>query len=114
MTTVPLPLESAAAEGIYLARQSILDRNQELFAFELLFRSSDTNSASFIDGTMATATVIQHALNEFGLESVLGQYKGFINVDAAMIASDMIELLPRERVVLEVLETVELNAPSSG
>jgi len=109
MTTVPVPLDSAFAEGIYLARQSILDRNQALFAFELLFRSSDSNSASFIDGTLATATVIQHVLNEFGLESVLGQYKGFINVDAAMIMSDMIELLPRDRVVLEVLETVELN-----
>ena len=109
MTTVPLPLRSSAAEGIYLARQSILDRSQELFAFELLFRASDQDSASFVDGTLATATVIQHALNEFGLESVLGRYRGFVNVDASMILSEMVELLPKDRVVLEVLETVELN-----
>jgi EAL and modified HD-GYP domain-containing signal transduction protein len=97
------------AEGIYLARQSILDRNQELYAFELLFRSGHANAAQFTDGTRATATVMQHVLNEFGLDAVLGKYKGFINLDETMIMSDLIELLPRDRVVLEVLETVQLN-----
>jgi EAL and modified HD-GYP domain-containing signal transduction protein len=97
------------AEGIYLARQSILDRNQDLHAFELLFRSGDTNAARFTDGTMATATVMRHVLNEFGLDAVLGKYRGFINLDETMIMSDLIELLPRNRVVLEVLETVELT-----
>lgn len=98
-----------AAEGIYLARQSILDRNQDLYAFELLFRSGDANAAHFTDGTMATATVMQHVLNEFGLDAVLGKYRGFINLDETMIMSDLIELLPKERVVLEVLETVQLT-----
>lgn len=97
------------AEGIYLARQSILDRNQDLYAFELLFRSGHANAAQFTDGTRATATVMQHVLNEFGLDAVLGKYKGFINLDETMIMSDLIELLPRDRVVLEVLETVQLN-----
>lgn len=97
------------AEGIYLARQSILDRDQNLYAFELLFRSSDTNAARFTDGAMATATVMQNVLNEFGLDAVLGKYKGFINLDETMIMSDLIELLPKDRVVLEVLETVELT-----
>jgi len=109
MTPVQSTVAAPHTEGIYLARQSILDRNQELCAFELLFRSSDANAACFTDGTVATATVIQHVLNEFGLDSVLGNFKGFINVDETMIMSDMVELLPKERVVLEVLETVELN-----
>jgi len=98
-----------SAEGIYLARQSILDRNQELYAFELLFRSGEANAARFTDGTIATATVMQHVLNEFGLDSVLGKFKGFINLDETMLMSDLIELLPKDRVVLEVLETVELT-----
>lgn len=63
------------------------------------------------DGGQATATVIGHLLNEFGLESVLGRYSGFINVDETMIMSDAIELLPQKQVVLEVLETVDLTAP---
>lgn len=98
-----------SAEGIYLARQSILNRNQELYAFELLFRSGDSNAACITDGTRATATVMQHVLNEFGLDAVLGKFKGFINLDETMILSDLIELLPKDRVVLEVLETVPLT-----
>lgn len=110
MPTVTMPAPATTtAEGIYLARQSILDRNQELYAFELLFRSGEANAASFTDGTMATATVMQHVLNEFGLDSVLGRFKGFINLDETMLMSDLIELLPKDRVVLEVLETVDLN-----
>lgn len=105
LTSPDLP----AVEGIYLARQSILDRQQELYAFELLFRSDEANAARFTDGTMATATVMQHVLNEFGLDSVLGKFKGFINLDETMLMSDIVELLPKERVVLEVLETVELH-----
>jgi len=110
MPTAPLPSPAVPpAEGIYLARQSILDRNQELYAFELLFRSGEANAAHFTDGTIATATVMQHVLNEFGLDSVLGKFKGFINLDETMLMSDLIELLPKDRVVLEVLETVQLN-----
>lgn len=109
MTSAPAYLPDATAEGIYLGRQSILDRNQELTAFELLFRSDQQNAAQFADGAAASATVIQHMLHEFGLENVLGPYRGFINLDATMIMSDMIELLPKDRVVLEVLETVEIN-----
>jgi EAL and modified HD-GYP domain-containing signal transduction protein len=106
----PAPAVQPASEGIYLGRQSILDRNQDLVAFELLFRSSERNAAQVTDDTLASATVIQHVLNEFGLESVLGQYKGFINLDGPMIMSDLMELLPRDRVVLEVLETVTIDA----
>jgi len=109
MIPVTVPAARPAVEGIYLGRQSILDRNQDLYAFELLFRSSTHNAAQVTDGTLATATVIQNMLNEFGLDSVLGPFKGFINLDAAMIMSDMIELLPKDRVVLEVLETVEID-----
>jgi len=96
------------AEGIYLGRQSILGRRQDLVAFELLFRSDRANSARFTDGSHATATVIQHILNEFGLDAVLGRFKGFINLDEQTLMSDLVELLPRDRIVLEVLETVDL------
>lgn len=109
MGSHPAQTVRPATEGVYLGRQSILDRNQGLVAFELLFRSSERNSADVTDGTLASATVIEHVLNEFGLESVLGKHKGFINLDAPMIMSDMIELLPNDRVALEVLETVTID-----
>jgi len=91
---------------IFLGRQPILDRGRNLRAFELLFRSGARNRADVGCATASTATVIHYALNELGIESVLGRYRGFINLDAEMLLSDSIELLPRDKVVLEILETV--------
>jgi EAL and modified HD-GYP domain-containing signal transduction protein len=91
---------------IFLGRQPILNRNQDLVAYELLFRSGQQNFASFTDGVQATATVIVNAFTEMSLGEVLGHCRGFINVDENFLLSDVLELLPPQSVVLEILETV--------
>ncbi len=96
------------AEQLFLGRQPILDREQRLYAYELLFRSgSQDNTATVTDGVAATATVIANAFAELGVEAALGNCRGFINVDQEFLFSDMLELLPRHSVVLEILETVK-------
>lgn len=102
--------ESKTQEDIFLAHQPILDANQNIVAYELLFRSGDHGSCSVADDMAASATVIINTFNHFGTEKVLGQRRGFINVNASLLMSDMIELLPRDQVVLELLETVTPSA----
>jgi EAL and modified HD-GYP domain-containing signal transduction protein len=97
------------AQELFLGRQPILDRNQNLAAFELLFRSGHFNGAQIEDDVFASATVINHAFSELGVETVLGKHVGFINLSAPLILSDVIELLPRNKVVLEILETVRVS-----
>jgi len=97
------------AQDIFIGRQPILDRDQQLYAYELLFRRGTQNSADVTDDLAATATVLSHAFSELGLEAALGPYLGFVNLDARMLMSDALELLPKEKFVLEVLETVELT-----
>jgi len=94
---------------IFLGRQPILDRSQKLVAYELLFRSGQQNSAEVVDNLAATANVISHAFVDIGIESVLGPCLGFINCDEALLLSDMPEILPPQKIVLEVLETVEVT-----
>ncbi len=94
----------------FIGRQSILDREQNLAGFELLFRSSQKNSAQFQDNVTATCSVINHAFNELGFQTVLGKHRGFINVNDQMLMDDMLELLPRDQVVIELLETIEINS----
>jgi EAL and modified HD-GYP domain-containing signal transduction protein len=98
-----------SAQEIFIGRQPILDRAQQLYAYELLFRSGSQNRAQVTDDLAATATVISHVFSELGLEAALGPYLGFVNLDARMLASDALELLPHEKFVLEVLETVEIT-----
>ncbi len=97
---------SDAADQLFLGRQAILDREQRLFAYELLFRNGTRNAADVTDGVQATATVIANAFSQLGVQAALGDCRGFINVDEAFLFSDMLELLPKESVVLEILETV--------
>lgn len=95
-----------AINDIFLGRQPILDREQRIVAYELLFRTADTSSVTVTDDMQATASVIHHAFSEMGVQTVLGTQLGFINVSADMLLSDMVELLPKSQVVLELLETI--------
>ena len=103
-----LPSEAPQQE-LFLGRQPILDRKQNLAAFELLFRAGHFNGAKIEDDLSATATVINHAFTELGLEKVLGRHQGFINLSTPLLMSDVIELLPPGKIVLEILETVKVS-----
>ncbi|MGQ5524397.1 EAL and HDOD domain-containing protein [Chitinimonas sp. PSY-7] len=93
----------------FLARQPIVGRQRELVAYELLFRTNQQNFATITDDVAASAAVMQHAFSGLGLQSVLEDKLGFINLSEPLLMSDVIEVLPRERVVLEILETVALT-----
>jgi len=96
------------AHDFFLARQPILNREQELIGYELLFRSAAFGPANVNDDVSATASVIAHA-SELGLNNVIGSLHGFINVDATVLMSDFINFLPSDKVVLEILETVKVT-----
>ncbi len=97
------------AENYFLGRQPILDPDRRIVGYELLFRSSDCSYADIRDYSLASANVILNALTEFGIGEILGKHRGFFNVDGEMLMSDALELLPREKVVIELLETIEVT-----
>ncbi|MES2322809.1 MAG: EAL domain-containing protein [Pseudomonadota bacterium] len=101
-TEIPLP-----TDDFFLARQPILGRNQRLVAFELLFRSAaDTIDANVTDHAAATAAVISHA-SQLGMQQVVGELLAFVNVDEIVLMSDFVRFLPHDKVILEILETVQ-------
>jgi c-di-GMP phosphodiesterase len=99
----------------YLGRQPVLDRNQALYGYELLFRSAASaaaasavpdpaGAAAMPSGLSATAAVIAHAA-QLGLARAIGDATCFLNVDAEVLASDIFAFLPRERTVLEIVDS---------
>lgn len=96
----------AHTKEFFLARQPILNREQELVAYELLFRSAASGPINMVDDLSATAAVISHA-SELGMEQVIGDKLGFVNTDAAVLMSDFVKYLPHDKLVLEILETVK-------
>lgn len=95
---------------VFVARQPILDRFRRIVAYELLFRDDGSGSANVSDGARATAQVVSRVFGRLGVPSVMGPRTGFLNVDAETLLGAGIERLPRRDVVLELLETIEIDA----
>lgn len=93
----------------FLARQPILDRGLDTVGYELLYRNSRSNQASFADGNHATANLLINTFAEAGINQIVGANQAYINVTREYIVNEIsLPLHPRD-VVLEVLEDVEAD-----
>lgn len=92
---------------IFIARQPILDKYNKVFAFELLFRDSDTNIYNYHDGDAATLAVIRNSYFDIGMNKIIGNKIAFINFTANLLKSDIFNMLNSESVVIEILENIE-------
>lgn len=93
----------------FIGRQPILDEKGHIYAYEVLFRSQNSLAAGVTDNAAATARVLINALQNIGLDTLLGNKKGFINADENIIMEGAIDLLPKERIVIEILETSNIT-----
>lgn len=95
----------------YLARQPILDVDNNTYGYELLFRNSETNSFDpSIDGNTATSRLLVSTIIDAGLESIVGNAWAFINLTQRFFENpEILDLLAPGRCVLEVLEDVEVT-----
>ena len=86
-----------------IGRQPILDKGKKLFGHELLFRSGIVDAFSG-DSEAATQDVIDHYLL---LMPTTGDELSFVNCTREALTTGIVTLLPPERTVLEILETIE-------
>lgn len=101
----------SADHQVFMGRQPILDRHQLIVGYELLFRGSADAAQALIDDARAAACrVIVDTFTTLGADHVLGDRLGFFNVTRELLDSGVLEALPADRVVIEVLETVDVNA----
>lgn len=95
---------------VILGRQPIVDTAGALVAFELLFRASDSRlEQERPDDLHASSQVIARVLADIGVGASLGRFLGYVNADRALLMSEMVELLPPARFVLEILETTDID-----
>jgi c-di-GMP-related signal transduction protein len=92
----------------YIARQPIFDRQQKVYAYELLFRSNRThNACDTLNLNHAASKVIADCCSMLGPQSVTSGKRAFVNVTRDVLLSEYVSLLPKEVAVVELLETVE-------
>lgn len=93
---------------VYLARQPIFNREMNVFGYELLYRRNNENNAfEYIDAEQATAEVINNAFLTNELSNLTDNTKAFINFSEQLLLKEIPRLLPKEQVVIEVLENIK-------
>ena len=94
---------------MYIARQAIFDRKLRVFGYELLFRKEKKSTAfDGINSMQATASVLG-GLFEAGINNIVDNRCAFINFDENLIYLDSLELIAPGRLVIEVLEDIEVS-----
>jgi len=93
--------------NFYAARQPILDKSKNLFAYELLFRDSIDNVFPNIDGDEATTKMIEASQFNMGMSEFTGNKPAFINFTLDTLSQGYPEMLTSDEVVIEILETIK-------
>lgn len=91
----------------YAARQPILDKEKQLYAYELLFRDSIDNVFPNVDGDEATSKIIEASKFNLGISDFTGNKPAFINFTLETLIKGYPRLLDKDEVVVEILETVK-------
>ncbi len=93
-----------------LACQPILDLKDKVYAYEILYRDSEENAyREGTDGNMASSRVMVDSFFGFGIDKLVGNKMAFINFTEELLENDVATLFPKEKLVVEVLETVRVT-----
>lgn len=94
--------------AVFIARQPLFDPALNVFAYELLFRPGESDSAGELDPEMATSQVLMNAFTEFDINDLVEHHPAFIIFTRHLL----IEPPPfdRNRFVIEIGEEIAVDA----
>lgn len=92
---------------VFVARQPILDKNNNIFGYELLFRDSYDNFYNEKDGDKATLEVVRNSYLNIGMDKIVGEKKAFINFTENVLKTEIFSAMSPKSVIVEILENVE-------
>ena len=91
----------------FIARQPILDKDQDLFAYELLFR--DGEKGSYPEHTPKKSELISTRFNTLSIDDISGDKRAFINFLPETIINRFPEELSSENIIVELTQNPAVN-----
>jgi EAL and modified HD-GYP domain-containing signal transduction protein len=111
-TEVSQQVEGASPQNeIFIARQPIFNRETKVFAYELLFRSSNISTARVEDGSKASSQVILNAFVDMCIREIAENRQVFVNFTRDFLVGDIPLPLSPKSLVVEILEDVKIDEP---
>jgi c-di-GMP phosphodiesterase len=95
---------------IYLGRQPIFDLEEQIVAYELLYRNTEINSFPQVDSDHATLDVLINTFVTIGVEEVASGKPCFVNFTENLLLGKLPDYLDSSKIVLEILEDVTFTA----
>jgi c-di-GMP-related signal transduction protein len=92
----------------FIARQPIFDPHRVVYGYELLFRSGTDNFFPNVNMDLACASTADN-LFLFGIERLTRGRRAFVNCSREFLVRDYAAILPKDRVVIEILENTEVD-----
>lgn len=91
--------------NVYMARQPIFDNENNVYAYELLYRSNgQDNLYTGVSGDESTADVVTNAFFGLDVKNVIGGARAFINFTGNLLKRGIPKMISPEILVVEVLE----------
>jgi EAL and modified HD-GYP domain-containing signal transduction protein len=87
----------------FIARQPILDRKKEVFAYELFFRDGKNNCYPDVERDEATSKLIAKNYQTLRLDDISCSKKSFINFQSETLINGLPTSLDRDNVVVELI-----------
>lgn len=100
----------ASSPDTFVGRQPLFDRRLDVVGYEILLRCApDPQLLAGTDDNRATSDAIITTFTDMDLEEILGGKRALINLTRDLILEGIPTLLPPERVIVEVVETSNVD-----
>ena len=94
---------------MFVGRQPIFNRKEQVVSYELLYRDSETNTYSAEDGDQATTDLIINSFLNIGIETLTEGKRCYINFTESLLSSDLLTYFDPHQLVIEILENVPIT-----
>lgn len=94
---------------IFIGRQPIFDKHEQIIAYELLYRNNKVNAFPETDSDMATVDVLVNALLSIGIDELTKGRPYFVNFTENLLFGPMMDYLKPHNLVIEILEDIAIT-----
>lgn len=95
--------------NVFVGRQPILDRDENIYGYELLYRNGEKNSFPNIDPDKATIELLVNTFLSIGAREVADERTIFINFTGSLLSQNLFHRIDSGCVVIEILEDVAIT-----
>ncbi|MEG0383457.1 MAG: EAL domain-containing protein [Solibacillus sp.] len=94
---------------VFIGRQPIFNAQEQVVAYELLYRNNDKNVFPMVDADTATVDVLINSFLSIGIDNVTNGKPSFVNFTENLLMDTTLDYVNPSQVVVEVLEDVPIT-----